>query len=111
MVVSRKENEMKTTNEKPTETETTKKETTMKPNEDTAIKACRRARNQIAHLKRMLDETLENEMHEAGWDTAGSLGHVADLLAQAVGFLRGVEGDQIISDLNAKMNRVSQLGR
>ncbi len=76
---------------------------------ETAKDACTKARRQIGRI--LVDLAKECDATGNDWGDVGSLGHVRELVAQALGFLKGVEGDQIISDLNAKTNRERQLGR
>ena len=64
---------------------------------DTPKNACRAARSHIDRLVKMLQAELDaREMREDTWPVAGSLGHVRELLGEAVGFLKGVEGHEIL---------------
>ena len=75
----------------------------MKNTNDTPKAACRTTRNHIARLLKMLETELDaREMREDTWPVAGSLGHVRELLGEAVGFLKGVEGSDIV---NAMINK------
>ena len=68
---------------------------------ETAKDACRTTRGHIARLMKMLEaELADREMTEDTWPVAGSLGHVRELLAETVGFLKGVEGDEILAAMN-----------
>ncbi len=68
---------------------------------ETAKDACRTARKQIDRLLKMLaTELADREMREDSWPVAGSLGHVREQLAETVGFLKGVEGDEILAAMN-----------
>ena len=70
---------------------------------ETAKDACRTTRGHIARLMKMLEAELnDREMTEDTWPVAGSLGHVRELLGEAVGFLKGVEGHKI---LDAMINK------
>ena len=70
---------------------------------ETAKDACRTTRGHIARLMKMLEaELADREMTEDTWPVAGSLGHVRELLGETVGFLKGVEGSDI---LDAMMNK------
>ena len=70
---------------------------------ETAKDACRTTRRQIDRLLKMLATELDDrEMREDSWPVAGSLGHVRELLGEAVGFLKGVEGSEIV---NAMINK------
>ncbi len=75
----------------------------MAKNNDTPQAVCRTTRGHIDRLLKMLAAELDaREMREDTWPVAGSLGHVRELLAEAVGFLKGVEGSEI---LDAMMNK------
>ncbi len=64
---------------------------------ETAKDACRTARRQIDRLMKMLEtELADREMREDTWPVAGSLGHVRELLAETVGFLKNVEGHEVL---------------
>ena len=64
---------------------------------------CRATRNHIDRLVKMLQDELDkDDMREDTWPVAGSLGHVREQLAEAVGFLKGVEGHEI---LDAMINK------
>ena len=70
---------------------------------ETPKTVCRTTRGHIARLMKMLEtELADREMTEDTWPVAGSLGHVRELLGEAVGFLKGVEGSEI---LDAMMNK------
>jgi hypothetical protein len=70
---------------------------------DTPKNACRAARSHIDRLAKMLQAELDaRDMREDTWPVAGSLGHVRELLGEAVGFLKGVEGHEI---LDAMINK------
>ena len=70
---------------------------------ETAKDACRTTRGHIARLMKMLDaELADREMTEDTWPVAGSLGHVRELLAETVGFLKGVEGSEIVNAMTSK---------
>ena len=70
---------------------------------ETPRNACRKARTDIARLMKMLEAELDDrEMFEDGWPIAGSLGHVRELLGEAVGFLKGVEGSEILDAITTK---------
>jgi hypothetical protein len=70
---------------------------------ETPKAACRTTRSHIARLMKMLEaELADREMREDTWPVAGSLGHVRELLGETVGFLKGVEGSDI---LDAMMNK------
>ena len=70
---------------------------------ETPQAACRTTRNHITRLLKMLEAELADlEMCEDTWPVAGSLGHVRELLGETVGFLKGVEGHEII---DAMMNK------
>ena len=76
----------------------TNKETTM-----STKTVCRTTRGHIARLMKMLEAELnDREMTEDTWPLAGSLGHVRELLGDAVGFLKNVEGSEIV---NAMINK------
>ena len=65
--------------------------------------ACRTARGHIDRLVKMLEaELADREMTEDTWPVAGSLGHVRELLGEAVGFLKGVEGSEIVNAMIEK---------
>ena len=53
-------------------------------------------------MKMLETELADREMTEDTWPVAGSLGHVRELLAETVGFLKGVEGSEIV---NAMINK------
>jgi hypothetical protein len=53
-------------------------------------------------MKMLETELADREMTEDTWPVAGSLGHVRELLGEAVGFLKGVEGSEIV---NAMINK------
>jgi len=73
---------------------------------ETAKAVCRTTRGHIARLMKMLDAELsDREMSEDTWPVAGSLGHVRELLGEAVGFLKGVEGSEILDVMMNKKNR------
>ena len=68
---------------------------------ETAKDACRTTRRQIDRLLKMLATELDaRDMREASWPVAGSLGHVREQLAEVVGFLKGVEGEEILAAMN-----------
>ena len=70
---------------------------------ETAKDACRTTRGHIARLMKMLEtELADREMTEDTWPVAGSLGHVRELLAETVGFLKGVEGSEIVDAMTSK---------
>ena len=70
---------------------------------ETAKDACRTTRGHIARLMKMLEaELADREMTEDTWPVAGSLGHVRELLGEAVGFLKGVEGTEIVNAMTSK---------
>jgi len=70
---------------------------------ETAKDACRTTRGHIARLMKMLEtELADREMTEDTWPVAGSLGHVRELLGEAVGFLKGVEGSEIVDAMTSK---------
>ena len=70
---------------------------------ETPKTACRTMRAHIARLMKMLEAELDDrEMFEDGWPIAGSLGHVRELLGEAVGFLKGVEGSEILDAIATK---------
>ena len=53
----------------------------------------------------MLEAELDqDDMREDTWPVAGSLGHVRELLGEAVGFLKGIEGHEIL-DAMIKKNK------
>lgn len=65
--------------------------------------ACETTRGHIARLVKMLEtELADHEMREDTWPVAGSLGYIRELLSEAVGHLKGVEGSEIV---NAMINR------
>lgn len=75
----------------------------MKNKNDTPKNACRTTRGDIERLVKMLAaELADREMREDTWPVAGSLGHVRELLGEAVGFLKGVEGSEIVNAMIAK---------
>ena len=70
---------------------------------ETPKTVCRTTRGHIARLMKMLEtEFADREMTEDTWPVAGNLGHVRELLGEAVGFLKGVEGSEIV---NAMINK------
>ena len=69
---------------------------------ETAKEACTKARRQIGRL--LVDLAKECDATGNDWGDAGSLGHVRELLGEAVGFLKGVEGDEIIKTHDAVIN-------
>ena len=70
---------------------------------DTPKNACRAARSHIDRLVKMLQAELDqDDMREDTWPVAGSLGHVRELLGEAVGFLKGIEGHEILDALIKK---------
>ena len=70
---------------------------------ETPKTVCRTTRGHIARLMKMIEtELADREMTEDTWPVAGSLGHVRELLGEAVGFLKGVEGSEIV---NAMINK------
>ena len=72
---------------------------------ETPKTVCRTTRGHIARLMKMLEAELnDREMTEDTWPVAGSLGHVRELLGEAVGFLKGVEGSEIVNAM-ANKNR------
>ena len=72
---------------------------------ETPKTVCRTTRGHIARLMKMLEtELADREMTEDTWPVAGSLGHVRELLGEAVGFLKGVEGHEIL-DAMIKQNK------
>lgn len=75
---------------------------------ETPKAVCRATRGHITRLMKMLEAELETgEMREDSWPVAGSLGHVRELLGEAVGFLMGVEGSEIVeavSNLQIKVH-------
>lgn len=74
-----------------------------KTNNDTPQAACCTTRSHIERLMKMLETELNTrDMREPTWPVAGSLGHVRELLAEAVGFLKNAEGSEI---LDAMMNK------
>ena len=65
--------------------------------------ACRTARSHIDRLVKMLEaELADRGMTEDTWPVAGSLGHVRELLGEAVGFLKGVEGSEIVNAMTSR---------
>ena len=70
---------------------------------ETPKTVCRTTRGHIARLMKMLEtELADREMTEDTWPVAGSLGHVRELLGEAVGFLKGVEGHEILDAMIKK---------
>lgn len=70
---------------------------------ETPKTVCRTTRGHIARLMKMLEAELnDREMTEDTWPVAGSLGHVRELLGEAVGFLKGVEGHEILDAMVSK---------
>ena len=70
---------------------------------ETPKTVCRTTRGHIARLMKMLEtELADREMTEDTWPVAGSLGHVRELLGEAVGFLKGVEGSEIVDAMTSK---------
>ena len=53
-------------------------------------------------MKMLEAELNDREMAEDTWPVAGSLGHVRELLAETVGFLKGVEGSEIVNAMISK---------
>lgn len=74
-----------------------------KNTENTDAKAnCDMTRAHIASLIKTLQAELKDtDMPENNWSDAGSLAHVREILAEAVGFLKGTEGSEIIAELAA----------
>ena len=75
----------------------------MNDKNDTPKNACRAARSHIDRLVKMLQAELDkDDMRGDTWPVAGSLGHVRELLGEAVGFLKGVEGSEIVNAMTSK---------
>lgn len=72
--------------------------TTKHTGNETPKAACHTARSHIASLMKTLqDELADREMAEDTWPVAGSLSHVRELLSETIGFLKGVEGSEIVT--------------
>jgi len=70
---------------------------------ETPKTVCHTTRGHIARLMKMMEaELADREMTEDTWPVAGSLGHVRELLAETVGFLKGVEGSEIVDAMTSK---------
>jgi len=70
---------------------------------ETPKTVCRTTREHIARLIKMLEtELADREMREDPWPVAGSLGHIRELLGEAIGHLKGVEGSELV---NAMINK------
>ena len=65
---------------------------------ESAKEACTKARRQIGRI--LVDLAKECDAIGNEWDAAGSLGYVRGLVAQALGHLKGVEGDAILAAMN-----------
>ena len=70
-------------------------------NTETPKTACQTTRGHIVRLMKMIKTELnDREMTEDTWAVAGSLGHVRELLGEAAGFLKGVEGSEIVNAMS-----------
>ena len=64
---------------------------------------CDMTRAHIASLIKTLQAELKSgDMKANDWGTAGSLGHIREILTEAVGFLTGAESSEILNALADK---------